>query len=286
MSTKTKSVISASRRTDLPAFYYDWLQEALKKKEIELSNPMYPGKKYKIDLTPENVHSIVLWSKDYTNIIKNEGILKDYNLYFQYTINNYNKLLEPHVPAYYKSIKTLEALLKKHAPEQFNIRFDPIIISTNGEINPTPDKPGKARLLAFEKLCRDLNTLGMNDCKITTSYVALYNHVKKRLNKKGIKIIDLTTEQQKLFLSRMVEIATMYDLQLYSCACPVLEQVPGVNRGHCIDGELLEKLFGEKVSKAKDKGQRKDCNCIKSRDMGAYKPCGHLCTYCYNPSFK
>ena len=44
-----KTIISASRRTDIPAFYYDWLQECLKNKEVELSNPMYPEKKYKVN---------------------------------------------------------------------------------------------------------------------------------------------------------------------------------------------------------------------------------------------
>jgi hypothetical protein len=30
-----------------------------------------------------------------------------------------------------------------------------------------------------------------------------------------------------------------------------------------------------------DKGQRKECGCIVSRDIGMSHTCQHLCTYCY-----
>lgn len=82
-----KNVISCSRRTDIPAFYYGWLQDVLKKESITLPNT-YSGKDYTVDLAPENTHSIVLWSKNFRHFLQNPGLLTKYNLYFQFTITS------------------------------------------------------------------------------------------------------------------------------------------------------------------------------------------------------
>ena len=282
MTTKKRIIISASRRTDLPKFYYEWLQKALRQGIVELRNPIFKEKAYHVDVRPENVHSLVLWSKDFQNVLNSPMYLENYNLYFQYTINSYASFLEPHVPGYQDSIKILAGLLKKYRPEQFNIRFDPIIISTRGEIVPTSHQPGLARLTAFTKLCQDLSLLGMENSRLTTSYLTLYNHVKKRLQNTGLELIHLDETKQRLFLERMVEIADRYNLQIFSCASSILEGVPGVKKGHCIDGHLLESLFEGSVSKAKDTGQRASCGCTKSSDIGSYNQgCYHDCIYCY-----
>jgi hypothetical protein len=284
---KIKTVISVSRRTDIPAFYYKWLQDALKRQEIEIANPMFPAKKYIVDLRPEKVHSIVLWSKDFSNVAKDPGLLTYYNLYFQYTINNYSRLLEPNVPEYNSSIKTLELLLKKYKPEQFNIRFDPIIISSQCEPMPAPQDPIKERLNIFKQLCGDIKSLGLDRCKVTTSYISFYGHVLQRMRQSGIEMLYMDQAEQMEFFEDMADIADKYNIKLYSCASPLIEKVKGISRGHCIDGKLLISLFGGSVSLQKDKGQRADCCCTLSKDIGSYsngvsaKECLHGCRYCY-----
>lgn len=284
---QVKTVISASRRTDIPAFFYEWLQDTLAKGFVEVPNPMFPSKKYTIDLRPTSVHSIVLWSKDFKNVLRNPMNLNEYNLYFQYTINNYSKFLEPNVPSYKETLYTLDGLLKKYMPEQFNIRFDPVIISTKGEISPTLNMPERARINAFEQLCMNLRSLGMGNCRVTTSYISMYGHIRDKIGKGGLDIIHFNEDEQISFFTQMAEIAQKYDISLYSCASPILEKVKGINRGHCIDGELLEKLFGGKVKKSKDRGQRETCGCTYSREIGIYSrningmKCLHGCKYCY-----
>lgn len=285
MGEKMKTVISASRRTDLPAFYYDWLQTALQTGQAELTNPRFPQKTYQVDLRPEKVHSVVLWSKNLQNVLKKPMYLENYNLYFQYTVNNYDRVLEPGVPEYKESLKTLGELLKKYRPEQFNMRFDPVIISTAGELSATPVQPGRARLQCFTRFCRDLRALGMRGCRITTSYIVFYYHVKKRLAEAGISLSCPDDRLLPLFFARMAEIAADYGFGLYSCSIPFAEQVPGLKKGSCIDGELLTGLFGGRVSKAKDTGQRITCGCSKSTDVGSYAQiCGAGCLYCYAKS--
>lgn len=281
------TVISASRRTDIPAFFYSWLQETLVKGSVEVPNPIFPNITYHIDLKPESIHTIVLWSKNFYHVLMEPGQLSNYNLYFQYTINNYSGILEPNVPPYKQSIRILEGLQKSYRPEQFNIRFDPVIISTRGEVTPTPDMPQRARRNAFEQLCRDLKTLGMEHCRVTTSYISLYGHVRNSMEKSGVDMVYLDEKQQIDFFSQLEETAQKYGISLYSCASPVVERVKGIQKGRCIDGELLEKLFGGKVKKSKDNGQRKECGCTSSREIGTYAggingmKCLHGCKYCY-----
>lgn len=279
----SKQIISCSRRTDIPAFYYDWLQQSLKNKSVSVPNVMFPENVNTYNLSPEEIRCIVLWSKDFKNVVMNPGYLDEYNLIFNYTINGYNKVLEPHVPEYIDSIKTVELMLKKYRPEQIRPRFDPIILSSMGECEPTMDKVGRARLIQFERMCKDLSSLGIDN--ITYSFIDLYGHVVKKLNKINFKHFQLNDELKIKFSERMVEIADKYSVKLYSCASPILETVDGVNKSHCIDGNLIERLFPQKdkVSKAKDPGQRKraGCGCMKSVDIGGYLPCGHNCSYCY-----
>lgn len=279
----SKQIISCSRRTDIPAFYYNWLQDSLRNKIVKVPNVMFPENIYTYDLSPDNIRCIFLWSKNFDNVIKNPGYLDDYNLIFNYTINGYNRILEPNVPEYSQSIKTLEKMLKKYKAEQIRPRFDPIILSVKGEYNPTINKIGQARLIQFERMCKDLNSLGIDN--ITYSFIDLYGHVIKKLNNIQFKHMELSDDLKIRFSERIVEIADKYKIKLYSCATPILESVNGVNKSHCIDGDLVELLFpdADKVSKAKDPGQKKriGCGCTKSIDIGGYLPCKHNCVYCY-----
>ncbi len=79
--------------------------------------------------------------------------------------------------------------------------------------------------------------------------------------------------------------ATGLGLSLESCS-ETFGIVDGIKSSACIDGVLLSQLAGEPASKAKDPGQRSDCKCIVSRDIGSYRdmPCPGGCLYCYaNP---
>lgn len=282
MKQKQKTVISASRRTDLPAFHYEWLQAALEQGWAEVANPRFRELRYRVDLHPDAVHSLVLWSKDFGNVLARPGYLANYNLYFQYTVNNYSRVLEPGAPPYEQSLQTLAGLLGRYRPEQFNIRFDPVIISVNGETAPTPDNPDQARLAAFERLCRDLAALGMQGCRLTTSYIAVYRRVARKLAAAGVDMRAPDPAGQTLLAGKLAEIAASHGFDLYSCACAAFAAAPSIRPGRCIDGALLQQLFGGKVSLAADSGQRQHCACTRSRDIGSYgQRCGFGCTYCY-----
>lgn len=274
-----KNIISCSRRTDIPAFYYDWLQERLKDEYVNVKNP-FNNKNYYVSLKPDETHSIVLWSKNFQNVINSPGYLSNYNLYFQFTITGYNNILEPNVTDYKDAVKQVYDLSNKYGPDKINFRFDPIILSTVGEINPTYDKIGKARLIMYEKLIKEISSFGVKRC--TISFITYYKRAVNRLINNKIEYIDLSDDLKIKFTKRLVDISDKYDIQLYSCCNPIIENVNGINNGSCIDGKLLEKLFNEKCTKARDTGQRNNCGCSKSKDIGNYDMlCKHGCLYCY-----
>lgn len=270
-----KEIISCSRRTDIPACYYQWLQERLAEKKVTLVNP-YSKEPYEVDLSPENVHSIVLWSKNYENVINDAGLLSKYNLYFQFTINGYNEQLEPNIPEGNELGDQIEELCKKYSPEQISWRFDPIIFC---QYNSWGE-----RLQMFESIAEEMSQNGVDKC--TFSFISIYGKVKESLDAKNIQYEEITDEKKIEFTEDMIKIATPLKIKLYSCCETVLENVEGVNKGHCVDGNVLQKLFGDRTSKAKDQGQRLTCGCTKSKDIGSYtQKCPHKCTYCYaNPS--
>lgn len=275
MGCKIKNIISCSRRTDIPAIYYKWLQERLAEKTVTLINP-FSNIPYDIDLTPENVHSIVLWSKNYHHVIRDPGLLENYNLFFQFTINGYTKELEPSIPNLDVALDQLGALAKKYNPRQISWRFDPILFCQY--------ESWENRLRIFERIAQEAEHLGVDKC--TFSYIDIYGKVKESLEAKKIECVKISDRNQIQFTEEMVRIAKPLGIKLYSCCEEVLEAVDGVNKSHCVDGNLLEELFGERATKAKDTSQRLTCGCMKSKDIGSYtQRCSHKCVYCYaNPA--
>ena len=275
-----KEVISCSRRTDIPAFHYDWLQDCLKNKYVMVKNP-YNGSSYMVDLNPENVHSICLWSKSFKNVIKDPGYLSLYDLFFQFTITGYSKALEPNVVDTHEAVKQMEKLANKYSTQQINWRFDPVIFSSIGETQNLTGDLKEARLKVFERLCRDISSFGVSRC--TISFLSPYKKAEQRLKNADIDYSLPSQKEQIEFTSQLVEIANKYGVEIYTCSSPLIENIPGVKKGRCIDGAFLESLFGKRASHAKDPGQRKECGCTKSKDIGAYRAqfCGHGCLYCY-----
>ncbi len=273
-------IISCSRRTDIPTFYYEWLQECLKNEYVMVKNP-YNKSTYMVDLSYEKVHSICLWSKSFANVLKDPKFLSLYNLYFQFTITGYSKFLEPNVVDTNEAVSQMEQLARKYSPQQINWRFDPIIFSLKGEKEPTPDNFERARLKVFETLCKDISSFGVNRC--TISFLCLYKKVEQRMKKANFTYFPPSQQKQIEFVSQLVEIADKYGVNIYTCSSPLIEGVPGVKKSHCIDGAYLEELFGKRASRAKDAGQRKECGCTRSKDIGGYddQSCGHGCIYCY-----
>jgi len=272
-----KNVISCSRRTDIPAFHYGWLQGVLAEGSVRLVN-RYNQKEYTVDLRPESVHSLVLWSRNYAYFLEDPGFLSNYPLYFQFTLTGYPKFLEPGVISEEEALRQMASLARAYSPGQINWRFDPLLFLPSPSLSQ--EAAGEERLQTFERLARRISGMGIRRC--TVSFISLYSSVRSRLSREGLKLHEMEPEAQRRYAADLLERARAFEIDLFSCCQPLLEGVPGIKGGSCIDGGLLQELFGEKTSKARDTGQRKHCGCTRSLDIGSYRQeCLHACLYCY-----
>jgi hypothetical protein len=278
-----KQVISASRRTDLVAFFPGWLSNALQTETVRVYGPS--GRTSEVDLSPETVHTFVLWSKDFSNLIQDQYNLKDLlqkygQLYFHFSITGLGgSFIERGVPRPMEAFRQLERLIKiAGMPERVSIRFDPLLFWKEGEKIET-------NLHFFETLAPKAKSLGIKDIRF--SFTQWYGKALRRASKHDFHFIDPSQKEKKERARFLAQIAASFGLNLYACSQSFLNEVPGIKPSSCIDGRLLEGLHPQQeyASRIKDKSQRKECLCTESIDIGSYsQSCPHCCLYCYaNP---
>ena len=304
-------IISASRSTDIPAFYADWFFHRLKVGYSAWTNPFNGVKSY---ISYDKTLFIVFWSKNpkpllqYIDILKERGI----GCYVQYTLNDYEKEgLERGVPSLDERIETFKQLVDRLGKGSVIWRFDPMILT---------DKISIDDLLRKVEYIGD-RLLGYTE-KLVFSFADIteYRKVKSNLEKNGINYRVWTEEEMLIFAEKLSELNKKWNYELATCGEKIDINQFGIKHNHCVDDDLMIKLaykdddlmkflgveikqreallFDEEIIPSdaimlsenkyaikkknnKDKGQRQFCGCIVSKDIGEYNTCPHLCEYCY-----
>lgn len=274
-----KTVISASRRTDLVAFFPDWLAAALAKGSVEVRGPR--NRTRVTDLRPESVHTIVLWSKDFSNLIGDKhGLRRAVERYDQiaalFTITGLGGTrIEPAAPSPAAALAQLPGLVALAGnPLRVSLRFDPIFTWREGSA-------ARSNLLFFETAAEQAAEQGIRDIRF--SFTQWYGRSVRRARESGVDFVDPAPGEKIESVAWMAEIARKYGLRLHVCSQPFLAG-PEVLRSACIDGRFLAALHprGDRAATAKDRSQRPDCGCTVSADIGSYEQaCPHGCVYCY-----
>lgn len=261
-------IISASRRTDIPAFYSDWFFNRLKEGYLLVRNPMNAHQVSRINLNPDVVDCIVFWTKNPQPIMNRLDELKGYNYYFQFTLNSYDKSLEPNVPRKKFLIKTFIELSERLGKNRVIWRYDPIILTD---------------IFDKEYHCRWFDYLAQNLCDYTNrcviSFLDLYKKTERNL--KNINIIPMNKADMEEIADRFSKIASKYNLIIESCSEDIDLDAFNIRHGKCVDDRVISEILGEKIAIDKDPNQRETCGCVKAIDIGAYNTCKHECLYCY-----
>lgn len=273
-------IISASRRTDIPAFYADWFMTRVREGYFYRVNPFNSRQVASFSLKPENVQAVCFWSKNPRPLMPHLDELnqRGLNYYFQFTLNPYETIFEPRLPPLQERIETMIELAWRIGRERVVWRYDPVILT-----NAT------SAIWHLEQAERIAERVCGATGRLVFSFYDFYGRGEGRLSKalsgSDIALADITAPEHKESLEQVArgfkEIADRYNLQIFSCCERVELSAFGIPHGACIDGDLVRGLFGVNAFFKKDKNQREACNCVESADMGVYNSCRFRCAYCY-----
>ena len=305
-------IISASRSTDIPAFYAKWFFNRLKKGYCAWYNPF--NQQQKMYISFKNCKVVVFWTKNPNPILPylHELDEKGIHYYFQFTLNDYAKEgFEPNVPSVDERVETFKKLSEMIGKERVIWRFDPLIITPN--ITPRD---------LLTRIWHRGNKLKGYTNKLVFSFVDVkaYRKVQNNLVKETKLFTKEDVENAEANHAQRIEIVEGlrkireawhkegWQIEMATCAEDIDLEAYGIEHNRCIDGELMKRIFAEdeelvyylhtlklperdmfgnippipqKTRKVKDSGQRKLCGCMVSKDIGMYNTCRHFCVYCY-----
>lgn len=281
-------VISASRRTDIPAFKSDWLLNGLKAGYLAV-----PCRGPYRTVSFKNTRVIVFWTKDPSPLLTklSEIDQADINYYFQFTLNDYEaEGFEPNLPRLDQRITSFKNLSELIGKGRVIWRFDPLILS---------------KMISVDTLIDKIATIGNQlhgfTEKLVVSFVDIdqYKRVTSNIKKNNLLISEFRKEDVLEFAGKLDLLNKNWGLEISTCAESADLSRFNITHNKCIDDELMVKLFKDDKKlmeflgygpgqtsklKLKDTGQRKECGCIKSFDIGQYNTCRFQCLYCYATS--
>ncbi len=268
-------IISASRRTDIPAFYSDWFVNRVREGFLLARNPFNAHQITRVSLNPEDVEMFVFWTRNPSKLMDFLPAMdeKGYRYYFQYTITAYPRAIEKSVPNPLRAIEIFTDLSQKIGRDKVVWRYDPILLSNLLPLNEHKRLFGKIAGMLAGKTNR-----------VVISFADFYKKTELNLKRVGGLICeDITLQQEQLLelSAYMAKIAQAHGMDIKSCAEAVDVAQAGILHGKCIDDSLIKEVFGLSLEGKKDRGQREECGCIKSIDIGVYNTCLHGCSYCY-----
>lgn len=271
-------IISASRRTDIPAFYSKWFMRRIREEFCLVPNPLNLHHLSRISLQKKDVEAIIFWSKNPAPMLQYLDELDEcgYNYYFQYTLNAYPRFFEPSVPPLERRIETFHHLSKRIGPQRVVWRYDPILISSVTDYQFHKEQ--------FESLAEQLE--GYTH-RVMISIVDFYKKTERRLTKmekeEGIQVQRsiLSSPGIANLMRNIADISSRHKITVFSCAEEIDFSDLGVPHGKCIDDQLINKMGNMNIRYKKDPSQRKACLCNLSKDIGVNHTCMHGCVYCY-----
>jgi hypothetical protein len=266
-------IISASYKTDIPAFYGDWLMGRLDAGYCHVVNP-YGRQVHRVDLRPEAVDGFVFWTRNLAPFMAHLAEIRRRGLPFvvQYTLTGYPRALEAATIAPGRAQGQIRAVAADYGPRAAVWRYDPILVTSL-----TPPDWHRAN---FARLADAL--AGAVD-EVVVSFAQIYRKTGRNLaaaaRRHGFDWRDPPIEEKWALLADLATLAAARGMRLTLCAQPDLV-TEKVGAARCIDAERLSAVASRPVA-ARLKGNRPGCLCAEARDIGDYDSCPHGCVYCY-----
>jgi len=267
-------LISASYKTDIPAFYGRWFRNRLRAGYCRMVNPFNAHQIFEISLEPKDVDGFIFWTKNlgpFFDALSDVHVL-GIPFVVQYTINGYPRSLESRVVHAEKSVEHFKRVSETYGPRRAVWRYDTIVMSS--------ETPPDFHRRNFERLARKLE--GSTD-EVVVSFAQIYKKTLRNMDKAaqehGFTWHDPPAEEKRALLHELAAFAKGVGMTLTVCSQPELA-ADGLPESKCIDARRIMDVAG-KWFDAKKKGSRKECGCFYAKDIGEYDTCPHGCVYCY-----
>lgn len=264
-------ILSIDFRTDIPAFYSEWILNRFKEGYLYFRNPAYPNRLHKVILDKEHIEAIIWTSKDFSPILERLPEITDkFPSIFHYTITGYSSYgndIEPNVPSVLSSIDTFKNLSIKYGSDKVIWRYDPVFYYEDINYN--------WHIQNFDFISKEL--MGYcNTCVI--NFISLYEKTKRHMP--GIDGLD---DKQKRFLIKsfiaQLNNSPLQTIEIQMCANGLnCKDIPGVIQTSCLGENIL------KLVDIYPKGKPNGCGCYPCTSIGEYDTCMHKCRYCYASS--
>lgn len=273
-------IISASRRTDIPAFYSRWFMRRIRDGYCTVPNPFNLGQVERVSLLPQDVDVVVFWTRSPRPIFPylKELDERGYRFYFQYTLLDNPRLIDPYVPRLPAALATFQELAERIGPQRLVWRYDPIVLS---EITPPA-----FHLEAYSRIAEALRGCTYRSViSLVDPYPKTFKRL-KALAEQGVHLPPCDPAQEWFgeWMHSLAAAGKANGMEVQSCAETYDLRPYGVCPGKCIDDELIGSVFGLEVSHVKHGAQRPACGCVVSKDIGMYNACLFGCCYCYATS--
>ena len=232
-------ILSIDFRTDIPAFYSEWLLNRFKAGFLMFRNPVAPNTVHKVILDNEHIEGIIWCSKDYSKILPRLREITDkFPSVFHYTINNYNSDIEPNVPVSFEMIQTFREMSKIYGKDKVIWRYDPILL--------TEIYTKQWHKANFSLLCNNLY-----DCteRVVINFVTLYEKVKKHMP----DLQELSYEDKLEIVQSFLEVTQENKMLLQTCGNGLqFKNLKGIEITGCLDMHALSlmNIFPKENKKA------------------------------------
>jgi hypothetical protein len=267
-------IISASYKTDIPAFYGRWFRNRLRAGFCKMVNPYNAHQVFEVSLRPEDVDGIVFWTKNIGPFFEGLAEVQERGIPFivQFTINGYPRVLESRVIQPERSVEHFRRVADTYGRRVPVWRYDTIVL--------TSETPADFHRRNFEKLASALE--GATD-EVVVSFAQIYKKTQRKMeaaaDKHGFTWSDPSDDVKLALLRDLAAMATARGITLNVCSQRAY-LIDGVGEARCVDAERIMRVAGRWVE-SKLRGNRKECGCFVSKDIGDYDTCPHGCVYCY-----
>ena len=261
-------IINTGMRTDIPAFYSEWLLNRIREGYVLVRNPYNPFQVTKYSLSPEVVDLISFCTKNPAPMLQHMDILKPYGQYWFVTITPYGRDIEPNVPEKQKVMEDFKMLSNTVGVDSVGWRYDPIFVDGEHSV--------EWHIGEFEQMAKNL-------AGYTRTCVISFIDIYKKVERNFPEAREVYNSDRLTLGKAFIDIAKKYDITIRPCAEGNDLEPYGADCSGCMTVKTFETALHAKLDVPKrSKNQRNgECACLLGMDIGAYDTCGHLCRYCY-----